>query len=163
MGAGLLCGLTAARDLLALLVVALLVVAWGQTVTRGFAAGGRAWLPLSVFGGGLLVAIALSPLASPADGLLGEWLAVTPVGVFRGLPKADATQPLIKMIGDQGSAETTGAADYEGIIKATAEFFHTGRSPVDVAETIEVFEFMTAAQLSKERGGADVVLAELRK
>jgi predicted dehydrogenase len=85
------------------------------------------------------------------------------VGVFRGLPKADATQPLIKMIGDQGSAETTGAADYEGIIRATAEFFQTGRSPVDVAQTIEVFEFMTAAQLSKERGGADVKLAELRQ
>ena len=31
------------------------------------------------------------------------------------------------------------------------------------AQTLEVFEFMTAAQLSKERGGAAVPLAELRK
>jgi predicted dehydrogenase len=85
------------------------------------------------------------------------------VGVFRGLPRADATQPLIKMTGDKGSAETTGAAGNEEIVRAIAEFFHTGRSPVDVAQTIEVFEFMTAAQLSKERGGADVKLAELRK
>jgi hypothetical protein len=84
-------------------------------------------------------------------------------GVFRGLPKADATQPLIRMAGDKGSAETAGAADNEGIVRAIAEFFHTGRSPVDVAQTIEVFEFMTAAQLSKERGGAEVKLAELRK
>ena len=31
------------------------------------------------------------------------------------------------------------------------------------AETIEVFEFMTAAQWSKERGGAAVRLEEVRK
>lgn len=85
------------------------------------------------------------------------------VGAFRGLPKADATQPLIRLVGDKGSAETTGAADNEGIVRAIAEFFHTGRTPVDVSQTIEVFEFMTAAQLSKERGGAEVKLAELRR
>jgi hypothetical protein len=84
-------------------------------------------------------------------------------GVFRGLPKADATQPLIKIAGDKGSAATAGAADNEGIVRAIAEFFHTGRAPVDVAQTIEVFEFMTAAQLSKQRGGAEVKLSELRK
>ena len=84
-------------------------------------------------------------------------------GVFRGLPKADATQPLVRMAGDKGSAETAGAADNEGIVRAIAEFFHTGRTPVDNAQTLEVFEFMTAAQLSKERGGAEVKLAELRK
>ena len=85
------------------------------------------------------------------------------VGAFRGLPKADSTQPLIRMVGDKGSADTTGTADNEGIVRAIAEFFHTGRTPVDVSQTIEVFEFMTAAQLSKERGGAEVKLAELRK
>jgi predicted dehydrogenase len=84
-------------------------------------------------------------------------------GVFRGLPKADSTQPVIRMTGDKGSAETAGAANNEGIVRAIAEFFHTGRPPVDVAQTIEVFEFMTAAQLSKDRGGAEVKLAELRK
>lgn len=97
VGVGLLCGLTAGRDLAALLVVALLVVAWGQTVTRGFAAGGRAWLPLSVFGGGLVLGIALSPLATPADGLLADWLAVTPVGVLAGL-SADVTLVLTAVL-----------------------------------------------------------------
>jgi hypothetical protein len=48
-------------------------------------------------------------------------------------------------------------------VTAIAEFFQTGRLPVDPAQTLEVFEFMTAAQLSKERGGAEVSLAELRK
>ena len=45
-------------------------------------------------------------------------------------------------------------------MRAIAEFFQTGRAPVDPAETIEVFEFMTAAQLSKDRGGAEVPLQE---
>ena len=85
------------------------------------------------------------------------------VGVFRGLPKADATQPLVRVTGEKGTAETKGAADNEALVRAIAEFFHTGRAPIDVAETLEVFEFMTAAQLSKERGGAPVRIADLRK
>ena len=85
------------------------------------------------------------------------------VGAYRGLPKNDATQPVIRLTAENGTAETKGSADNEGIVRAIAEFFHTGRTPVDVAQTIEVFEFMTAAQLSKQRGGAEVRLAELRK
>ena len=85
------------------------------------------------------------------------------VGVYRALPKADPAQPLVTIVGENGTARTTGAAGNEGIVRAIAEFFHTGRTPVDTAQTLEVFEFMTAAQLSKERGGAYVKLADLRK
>jgi hypothetical protein len=96
-----------------------------------------------------------------ADITTGTWKDGR-VGAYRGLPKADPKQPLIRAIGESGAAETAGAADSEALARAIAEFFHTGRSPVDVTETIEVIEFMTAAQVSKERGGADVKLAELR-
>lgn len=85
------------------------------------------------------------------------------VGRYRGLPKADPAQPLLTIVGENGTARTTGAAGSEGIVRAIAEFFHTGAAPIDPAQTIEVFEFMTAAQLSKERGGAEVTLAELRR
>jgi predicted dehydrogenase len=85
------------------------------------------------------------------------------VGVYRGLPKADPALPLVTVVGENGTARTTGAAGNEALVRTIAEFFHTGRSPVDNAQTLEVFEFMTAAQLSKERGGAEVKLAELRK
>jgi predicted dehydrogenase len=85
------------------------------------------------------------------------------VGVYRGLPKADAAQPVIRVIGEKGTAETTRPSDHDGLDVAIAEFFHTGRSPVDAGQTLEAIEFMTAAQLSKERGGAEVKLAELRK
>jgi predicted dehydrogenase len=85
------------------------------------------------------------------------------IGVYNGLPKADPAQPLITVWGEKGTASTSGAAGPEELARAVAEFFHTGRSPVDVAQTVEVFEFMTAAQLSKERNGAEVALTELRK
>ena len=84
------------------------------------------------------------------------------VGSFRGLPKADPSQPLVRMTGETGTRETTGGSASDSLVPAIAEFFHTGRSPVDVDQTIEVIAFMTAAQLSKERGGAPVKLAELR-
>ena len=84
-------------------------------------------------------------------------------GVYHGLPKADPKQPMITVTGQSGTAATSGSGGYEGLVLAIAEFFHTGRAPVDPSETIEIFEFMTAAQLSKERNGAEVRLAELRK
>jgi hypothetical protein len=82
--AGLLGALTAPRDLVALAVLALLVLAWGQSVTRGFASG-RAWVPLAVFGASLLAALVLSPLAGEVDGVVGTWLERTPVAVLAGL------------------------------------------------------------------------------
>lgn len=85
------------------------------------------------------------------------------VGVYRGMRTADPAQPLLTVTGATGEAATSGSAGYEALALTMAEFFHTGRPPVDAAETLEVFEFMTAAQLSKERGGAAVPLAELRK
>ena len=85
------------------------------------------------------------------------------VGVYNGLLKADPKQPVLTVWGEKGTASTSGAGGAEPLVAAVAEFFHTGRPPVDPAETLEVFEFMTAAQLSKERNGAPVRLAELRK
>ena len=66
-------------------------------------------------------------------------------------------------LGRHGHDRLVRHGGYDGLVQAIAEFFQTGRPPVDVAETIELFEFMTAAQVSKERNGAAVPLAELRK
>jgi hypothetical protein len=85
------------------------------------------------------------------------------IGVYHGLPKANPAQPLLTVMGTDGVTSISRSAGNEGIVRAIAEFFHTGRSPVNVAETVEVFEFMTAAELSKERNGASVSLAELRR
>jgi predicted dehydrogenase len=85
------------------------------------------------------------------------------VGVYHGLPKASKEMPMLQIWGEKGTAQSSGSEGYEGLVRAIAEFFHTGRPPFDVAQTLEIFEFMDAAQLSKERGGAEVSLAELRR
>ncbi len=96
-----------------------------------------------------------------ADITTGQW-ADGRIGVYNGILNKEKA-PLVRIWGSEGTAGTVGTEDYKGLVRAIAEFFQTGRSPVDTAETIEIFEFMTAAQLSKERGGAEVPLAELRK
>ncbi len=83
-------------------------------------------------------------------------------GVYYGPAKGEKV-PAIRVFGTDGSIEAPGEGGYDGLVRAIAEFFHTGRPPVDPAETLEIFEFMTAAQLSKDRGGAPVPLSELRK
>ncbi len=85
------------------------------------------------------------------------------VGVYNALLKQGQKQPVLELTGTKGTATTGGPANYDGLIAAIAEFFHTGRSPVPIAETLEVFEFMTAAQISKDKGGAAVKLADLRR
>lgn len=52
---------------------------------------------------------------------------------------------------------------YEALVAKIAEFFRTGKSPVDDAETIEIYAFMEAADESKRRGGTKVSLAEVMK
>lgn len=81
---GLLADLSSLRDVVALVVIAVLTLGWGQSVTRGFASD-REWLPLAGFGGALTCAIALSPYAGNAGGPVAHWLEVTPVAVLAGL------------------------------------------------------------------------------
>jgi hypothetical protein len=96
-----------------------------------------------------------------ADVTTGKWRDGR-IGIYHGLVKREKL-PLIQIWGAEGTIETKGSVSYDALLKALAEFFHTRRAPVDPAETVEVFEFMTAAQLSKDRGGAEVTLDELRK
>jgi hypothetical protein len=84
------------------------------------------------------------------------------IGVFRGVRKGDY-KPVIKVWGAEGTVETKGGFSYGGLVETMARFFHTRKPPIDPAETLEIIEFMTAAQRSKERGGAEVRLEELRK
>jgi predicted dehydrogenase len=96
-----------------------------------------------------------------ADITTGKW-SDGRIGLYYG-PLGKEHPPMIKIWGADGETEMTERGGYEGLLQAMAEFFHTGRTPVDPAETIEIFEFMTAAQRSAERGGAEVGLEELRQ
>jgi len=96
-----------------------------------------------------------------ADITTGQWKDGR-VGIYYAPAKGEKV-PAIRIWGTKGTTESKSSGGYDGLVKVIAEFFQTGRPPVDPAETIELFEFMTAAQVSKERGGAEVPLAELRK
>jgi len=81
---GLLAGLTGARDLTALAVIALLTLAWGQCVTKGFGRN-RPALPLILLTFAVIAAIGLSPLAGTAHGSLGNWLDSTTLPLLSGV------------------------------------------------------------------------------
>ena len=86
---GLLSGLSEPREVLFLALIAVIVLAWGQAVTRGFAAR-REWVPLAVFGGGVGLVLVLSPFDAYAGGLVGDWLDRTPLSVLAGLAAEQA-------------------------------------------------------------------------
>lgn len=81
-----LAALTDIGDLLALLVIATVVLAWGYAVTYGFRHGGSvAAAPLAYAAVAVLLALVFSPLAGDADGLLTCWLAALPYEPLTGL------------------------------------------------------------------------------
>lgn len=80
----MLAGLWSWRDLLALLVVVALTLAWDRSVTRGFGRG-PVWLPLVVFAGGVTAALACAPLAGDVGGPLQAWLHHDPLPVVHGV------------------------------------------------------------------------------
>ena len=83
------------------------------------------------------------------------------IGLYRGVKEGDY-KPLVTVWGERGEAATTEDFDYHGLVAVMAEFFQTGRAPIDPAETLEMVEFMAAAKLSLDRGGAEVKLAEVK-
>ena len=89
---GLVAGLTEPLDVAALVLIAVAVVAWGQTVTSGFAGRLPAWVPLAVLAASVGLAIAFSGQAGAADGLVGDWLRGTPIPVLQGM---DADRALL--------------------------------------------------------------------
>jgi Oxidoreductase family, NAD-binding Rossmann fold len=52
-------------------------------------------------------------------------------------------------------------SDYRNLLVEVVKFFQTGAAPVPPEETLEMMAFMEAADLSKARGGAPVMLKEV--
>ncbi len=82
------------------------------------------------------------------------------IGAFHGIRSGKAGYGATVF----GEKEITQAGPYAGyapLVDQIAEFFITGKAPIDPTETIELFAFMTAADVSKSRNGAPVTIAEV--
>jgi len=51
---------------------------------------------------------------------------------------------------------------YRPLLVQIVKFFQTGNSPVSSAETLEMFAFMEAADLSKKQGGRAIAISEIQ-
>lgn len=82
------------------------------------------------------------------------------VGVFRGIRKGKrgygGTAFMDNEISELGSFE-----GYRPLVVKIVEFFTTGQSPVPKEETLEIYAFMTAANISNLKGGKRVNLQAL--
>jgi predicted dehydrogenase len=78
------------------------------------------------------------------DGRLGTVRALRPYGTYGAV--------VFRKDGVQVSPPKP-HTDYEGLVREIVKFFETGKPPVGNGNTLDLFEFMDAAQRSKEAGG----------
>lgn len=96
------------------------------------------------------------------DVVVGKW-SDGRTGTLVGL----RTKPLpheVTVFGNNGVAvQKEGGHDYAPLLAEVIKFLRSGKPPVAQEETIEMFAFMEAADVSKERGGAPVKISEVMK
>lgn len=102
------------------------------------------------------------------DEVVGEW-SDGRTGIFRGyrknIPRGNYGGQVT--LADGTTRPLTGFEGYEPLLVEIVQFFRTHRPPVSAEETIELYAFMYAADVSKQRGGTAVsvqdVLQEARR
>jgi hypothetical protein len=62
------------------------------------------------------------------------------------------------VFGSKGIASAGESVGYKPLVVEIVKFFKTGKTPVDLNETLEMFAFMEAADESKRQGGKPVTL-----
>ncbi|MBL0748461.1 hypothetical protein [Nocardioides baculatus] len=114
---GMLADMTSGRDVVALLVIAVVVLAWGFAVTWGFGhpAQTAAWVPLALFGVALTAGVACSGLAPAADGPLDRWLGSMSLPAVDGL----SADRFLLLLGAFGLQLSTGNVLVRLVLKST--------------------------------------------
>lgn len=77
------------------------------------------------------------------------------VGTFRGLKNGKKSYGFT-VYGTKGVIQGGKFGGYDPLVADVIKFFKTGKIPVPAEETIEIFAFMSAADVSKARGGREV-------
>lgn len=93
------------------------------------------------------------------DLVVGTWQD-NRIGTFRGIRygKADYGGTVF---GEKGITVLGKYSGYNPLLVEIIRFFQTGVVPVKPEETIEIFAFMAAAEMSKQSGGTEVDLKEV--
>jgi hypothetical protein len=82
------------------------------------------------------------------------------VGTFRGLRNAVTPHQVI-LFGTGKVASQKGGGEYTPLLRQIVKFFQTGRPPVSMEESLEIYAFMEAADQSKQAGGCPIRLSEV--
>lgn len=82
------------------------------------------------------------------------------VGVFRGNRQAPTDYAALVVRSDQ-THYVRPELNYVPLVRQIETFFRTGVAPVPLADTLEIYAFLEAADESKRRGGASVELEEV--
>ncbi|MCF0233886.1 MAG: Gfo/Idh/MocA family oxidoreductase [Thermoguttaceae bacterium] len=94
-----------------------------------------------------------------ADVVVGIWKG-RKIGTFRGIRKGSA--PYGAKVYCEKGVEVGGKYEgYEPLLVEICKFFETGVAPVDPQETINMFAFMSAADVSRKEKGATIQLADV--
>ncbi|HBL41908.1 MAG TPA: dehydrogenase, partial [Planctomycetaceae bacterium] len=97
------------------------------------------------------------------DLAVGTWKTGR-IGTFRGRRKADNGYQGGyggTAFGTKGIAQIGSFSGYEPLLVEVVKFFRTGKAPVTPAESIEIYTFMSAADLSRQKAGTPVKLADV--
>jgi predicted dehydrogenase len=92
-----------------------------------------------------------------ADLVTGRW-ADGRLGTIRGLRDAPHVYGAVAFATGAVTARQVQDPDYRGLLLAMVQFFRTGKPPVPPEVTVEMMEFMQAAETSKTRGGLEIPL-----
>jgi len=79
------------------------------------------------------------------------------IGTIRGIRKG-VSGIAGTAFGTKGIAKLGPFEKYNPLVEQIIQFFETGKPPVSAQETIELFRFMEAADLSKRKGGRSIEL-----
>ena len=82
------------------------------------------------------------------------------IGTFRGV-RNSARGYGAMVFGSKKTTQSGTYAGYEPLLRRVAKFFKTHEPPVPNEETLEIYTFMSAADVSKERGGKPVKLEKV--
>ena len=91
------------------------------------------------------------------DVVVGVWEDER-IGTFRGIRKGQGGYG-VTVFGEKGISLLNEYSGYEPLLVKVCEFYESGKAPIPIEETLEIFAFMQAAEESKHHGGISVDIA----